>query len=259
MEVVALSSDLEVATVAADVIESIVRRHPEAVVGLATGSTPGPTYRELIRRHQSDQGPDYDRVQVFILDEYVGLAPNHPKSYRQTIARELTDDLGLAPDRVHGPDMSDVREAGSRYESKITGVGGIDIQLLGIGTDGHLAFNEPGSSLASLTRLKTLTPETRRDNARFFACSEDVPRHAITQGLGTIQRARQLLLIATGAAKAGAIAAAVEGPLTSSCPASVIQLHPHATVLVDFDAASGLRRLEYYRHVYETKPDWKSI
>jgi glucosamine-6-phosphate deaminase len=137
--------------------------------------------------------------------------------------------------------------------------GGVDLQVLGIGGDGHLAFNEPGSSLSSTTRIKTLTEQTRRDNARFFGSIDEVPRHVLTQGLGTILRARHLLLIATGVGKAEAVAAAVEGPLTASCPASALQLHPHATVLVDPAAASLLERADHYREVYLSKPDWQGL
>jgi glucosamine-6-phosphate deaminase len=259
MEVVPLPSEDAVATLAADTIEAAVRARPDAVLGLATGSTPVPTYRELVARHRAGVGPSYAAVRVFLLDEYVGLPPGHPQSYRATIARELTDDLGLASEQVHAPDPTDAQRAGAAYEAELEAAGGVDLQLLGIGTDGHLAFNEPGSSLASSTRIKTLTERTRRDNARFFASPEEVPRHVLTQGLGTILRARHLLLIATGPAKAAALAAAVEGPVTASCPASVLQLHPHTTVLVDPAAASGLSRLDHYRDVYAGKPDWQGL
>jgi len=259
MEVVPLSTADEVAALAASTIEALVRTRPAAVLGLATGSTPVPTYAELVARHRAGGGPSYDGVRVFLLDEYVGLPPGHPQSYRATIARELTDDLGIPPDRVRGPDPADVPTAGAAYEAQLREAGGVDLQLLGVGTDGHLAFNEPGSSLASATRLKTLTAETRHDNARFFGSVDDVPRHVLTQGLGTILRAGHLLLIATGEAKAEAVAAAVEGPLTASCPASVLQLHPHATVLLDPAAASLLERADHYREVYEAKPDWQGL
>jgi glucosamine-6-phosphate deaminase len=259
MEVVPLSSVEEVAALAASTIEALVRARPSCVLGLATGSTPVPTYAALVARHRAGTGPSYDGVRVFLLDEYVGLPADHPQSYRATIARELTDDLGVTADRVHGPDPADVRTAGAAYEAELEEAGGVDLQVLGIGSDGHLAFNEPGSSLSSTTRLKTLTEETRRDNARFFGSLDDVPRHVLTQGLGTILRARHLLLIATGAPKAAAVAAAVEGPLTASCPASVLQLHPHATVLLDADAAAGLERVDHYREVYDHKPDWQGL
>ncbi|PWN02262.1 glucosamine-6-phosphate deaminase [Nocardioides silvaticus] len=261
MEVVPRGSAEDVAALAADTIEAAVRARPATVLGLATGSTPLLTYQELIRRHRAGAGPSYDEVRCFTLDEYVGLPPGHPESYRATIARELTDPLGIPPERVQGPDPdgAGLPTAGERYEAALVAAGGVDVQVLGIGTDGHLAFNEPGSSLASLTRLKTLTEQTRQDNARFFGSVDAVPRHVLTQGLGTILRARHLLLLATGAAKAEAVAAAVEGPLSASCPASVVQLHPHASVLVDPEAATGLARREHYREVYDAKPDWQGL
>jgi glucosamine-6-phosphate deaminase len=257
MEVVPLASAAEVGAVAADAIEALVRRRPDAVLGLATGSSPLPAYQELIARHRAGTGPSYDAVRCFTLDEYVGLPDGHPQTYRETIFRECTDGLGIPRERVWSPDPADPRHAGPRYEAAIEAAGGVDLQVLGIGADGHLAFNEPGSSLASATRLKTLTAQTRRDNARFFGSVDDVPRHVLTQGLGTILRARHLLLVASGSAKAAAVAAAVEGPVSASCPASVLQLHPHATVLLDPDAAGALARLDYYREVYAGKPEWQ--
>ena len=261
MEVVPLGSAEDAAVLAADTVEALVRARPAAVLGLATGSTPLPTYRELIRRHRAGTAPSYDGVRCFTLDEYVGLPAGHPESYRATIARELTDPLGIAPDRVLGPDPSPegLATAGERYEEALRAAGGVDLQVLGIGSDGHLAFNEPGSSLGSPTRIKTLTEQTRRDNARFFGRPEDVPRHVLTQGLGTILRARHLLLLATGAAKAEALAAAVEGPLTAQCPASVLQLHPHVSVLADEPAAARLARVDHYRDVYAAKPAWQAL
>jgi glucosamine-6-phosphate deaminase len=259
MEVVPLSSVDEVASLAADTIEALVRARPSCVLGLATGSSPVPAYAELVARHRAGTGPSYDEVRGFLLDEYVGLPPGHPQSYRATIARELTDDLGIAADRVRGPDPTDPSTAGAAYEQALAEAGGVDLQVLGIGSDGHLAFNEPGSSLASTTRIKTLTDTTRRDNARFFGSVDEVPHHVLTQGLGTILRAGHLLLVAAGHGKAAAVAAAVEGPLTASCPASVLQLHPHATVLLDPDAAAGLSRLAHYREVYAAKPDWQGL
>ena len=261
MEVVPLGSADEIAAVAADVFEAIVARKPAAVLGLATGSTPLPTYRELIRRHEAGVGPSYAAVTCFNLDEYVGLAAGHEQSYRATIARELTDGLGIGPDRVNGPDPSPdgLPTAGERYEAQIAAAGGVDVQLLGIGADGHLAFNEPGSSLASRTRIKTLTAQTRKDNARFFDSPDHVPIHVLTQGLGTILQARHLLLIATDEGKADAVAAAVEGPVSASCPASALQLHPPATLLVDPAAAGRLVRLDYYREVYAAKPAWQGL
>ncbi len=261
MEVVLTASPQEAAGLLADAIESLVRRRPDAVLGLATGSSPLLTYQELVHRHRRGSGPSYARVRAFLLDEYVGLPRSHPQSYRATIERELTGHLDVEPGNVASPDgvAEDLVEAGRQYEAAIAAAGGVDIQVLGIGTDGHLAFNEPGSSLASRTRLKTLTARTRRDNARFFAQPDDVPRHVLTQGLGTILEARHLALVASGRGKSAAVAAAVEGPITASCPASVLQLHPHATVLVDEEAGAQLERREYYRETYSGKPPWQGL
>lgn len=143
------------------------------------------------------------------------------------------------------------------YEQAIRAAGGIDLQVLGLGSDGHLGFNEPGSSLSSRTRIKTLTERTRRDNTRFFGDGTDVPHHVITMGLGTIMESRLSLLIAFGRGKAEAVAASVEGPVTASVPGSLLQFHPRAKVILDIEAASALTRLEYYRWVYQNKPDWQ--
>ncbi len=261
MEVVLTASSEGAARLLADAIEALVRRRPDAVLGLATGSSPLLTYRELVDRHRRGSGPSYARVRAFLLDEYVGLPGSHPQSYRATIERDLTSHLDIDPRNVHAPDgaAEDLADAGRHYDAAIAAAGGVDLQVLGIGTDGHLAFNEPGSSLASRTRLKTLTSRTREDNSRFFARPDDVPRHVLTQGLGTILEAGHLALVASGHSKSGAVAAAVEGPLTASCPASVLQLHPHATVLVDEEAGSQLQRRDYYRETYEDKPPWQGL
>src|SRR5262249_38303139 len=163
--------------------------------------------------------------------------------------------LGLNPDAVSVPDglAASLPRACEEYELAIARAGGVDVQILGIGSDGHIGFNEPSSSLASRTRIKTLTEQTRRDNARFFESIADGPRHCVTQGLGTILDAKHLLLLASGLAKADAVAAAVEGPVSAMCPASVMQLHRHATVIVDEDAASRLTLTDYYRSTYDHK------
>lgn len=249
-EVVIVPDAAEAGALAASVIEDVVRRRSDPVLGLATGSTPLTTYAALAARSL-----DLSRVRAFALDEYVGLPPGHPESYRAVIARDAVKPLGLKPDlvRVPGDDGGQLAEAGERYERAIEAAGGIDVQLLGIGRTGHIGFNEPGSSLASRTRLKTLTEQTRSDNARFFASSDDVPKHCITQGLGTILRARRLILLAFGEAKADAVAGAVEGPLAASLPGSVIQLHPDVIVIVDQAAASGLRNVDYYRFAWDNR------
>ncbi len=242
----------------ADEIVRLVRDIPDAVLGLATGSTPLPVYEALRSRLT---GVDVSRVRGFALDEYIGIDPSHPESYRSVIAREVVEPLGLDPRRVRVPDgsLDGIQHAGEDYERAIIDAGGVDLQILGIGTDGHIGFNEPGSSFASLTRVKTLTEQTRADNARFFDSVDDVPRHCITQGLGTILRARHLVLLAFGESKADAVAGAVEGPLTASLPGSAIQLHPHATVVVDEAAASRLAHAGYYRYTFANKPDWQGL
>ncbi|QEW02354.1 glucosamine-6-phosphate deaminase [Microbacterium lushaniae] len=257
-EVVIVPDRQAAGALVADEVARLVRARPDTVLGVATGSTPLPVYEALPERLA---GADLSRVQAFALDEYVGLDPQHPESYRSVIQREVVEPLGLDPRRVHVPDGSaeGIAEAGEKYEQAIAAAGGIDLQLLGIGTDGHIGFNEPGSSFASRTRVKTLTRQTREDNARFFDRVEDVPRHCITQGLGTILAARHLVLLAFGAGKAEAVAGAVEGPVTASLPASAIQLHPRVTVVIDEEAAAGLRFADYYRETYEHKPAWQGL
>lgn len=260
MEVVILPTAAEGAVLVADAVRDLLARRPDAVLGLATGSSPLAVYRELIARHRRGE-LSFARASAFLLDEYVGLAEGHPQSYRSVIRRELTHQADLDDAALHGLDggAQDVRAECRRYEEAIDRAGGIDLQLLGIGTDGHVGFNEPGSSLASSTRIKTLTRRTREDNARFFSGSEEVPRHVLTQGLATIARARHLVLVATGVRKAAAVAAAVEGPVSSSCPASVLQLHPHVSVVLDDDAAERLSLAGYFRETWEGKPAWQAL
>jgi glucosamine-6-phosphate deaminase len=257
-EVVIVADAATAGALVADQIARMVRADPETVLGLATGSTPLPVYEALPSRLA---GVDVSRVRGFALDEYVGLDPAHPESYRSVLQREVVEPLGLDPARVRVPDgsLEGIEHAGEDYERALDESGGVDLQLLGIGTDGHIGFNEPGSSFSSLTRVKTLTQQTREDNARFFDSVDDVPRHCITQGLGTILRARHLVLLAFGEGKAEAVAGAVEGPLTASLPGSAIQLHPHATVVIDEAAASDLRFAGYYRYAFDNKPAWQGL
>jgi glucosamine-6-phosphate deaminase len=257
-EVIIVPDSESAGALVADEIVRLVGERADAVLGLATGSTPLPVYRALKPRFE---GVDVSRVRGFALDEYVGLDPAHPESYRSVITREVVEPLGLDPAFVRTPDGSadGIEHAGTDYEAAIAAAGGVDLQILGIGTDGHIGFNEPGSSFASRTRVKTLTQQTRADNARFFDSIDDVPMHCITQGLGTILGARHLVLLAFGAEKAAAVAGAVEGPVTASLPGSAIQLHPHVTVVIDEAAASALRDAEYYRYAYANKPTWQGI
>lgn len=259
MEIVILGGRRQIGKLAADAIEQLLRRKPEAVLGLATGSSPLPVYDELAARHQ--QGLDFSRASAFALDEYVGLPAGHPESYREVVRREFTNRVNIAAENVHGPDgrADNIPAACEAYEQAIAAAGGVDLQLLGLGTDGHIGFNEPGSSFASRTRIKSLVEQTRRDNARFFNSLSEVPHHVITQGLGTIMEARHVILLATGAQKAQAVRDFVEGPVAAICPASVLQFHPHATVLLDEAAASGLKLADFYRHTYENKPSWQGL
>jgi glucosamine-6-phosphate deaminase len=260
MEVIVLPQPEDVARLAADVIAQVLASRSAPVLGLATGSTPMPLYDELIRRHRED-GLSFKHARAFTLDEYVGLPRHHRQRYAAVIRRGLTDQLDLPEDAVRGPDggADDLLAECDRYEQAIVDAGGVDVQIAGIGSDGHIAFNEPGSALTSTTRLKTLNARTRADNARFFANAQEVPRHVITQGLGTILRSRHLLLLATGESKAAAAARAVEGPLAASFPASVVQLHPHATVLLDQAAGSALEQGEYYAEAWAGRPSWQPL
>ncbi|GAB3265604.1 glucosamine-6-phosphate deaminase [Arthrobacter pigmenti] len=260
MEVVILPGSGAIGAAVADAVEALLRRKPDSVLGLATGSSPLPVYDELAWRH-AGQGLELSSASAFTLDEYVGLPTGHPQSYREVIRREFTNRVDIDPSHVHSPDggAEDIPAACAAYEEAIGNAGGVDLQLLGVGTDGHLAFNEPTSSLASRTRIKTLTEQTRKDNARFFDDPDDVPGHVITQGLGTIMEARHVVLIATGGQKAQAVHDLVEGPVSAICPASLLQFHPHATILIDEAAASGLKLAEYYRYTYEHKPRWQQL
>lgn len=260
MEVVILTGARQIGKLAADAVEALLKRKRGAVLGIATGSSPLPVYDELADRH-STRGLDFSQARAFALDEYVGLEPGHPQSYREVVRREFTGRVNFAEENIRTPDgaAEDLPAACRSYEEAIRAAGGVDLQILGVGTDGHLGFNEPGSSLASRTRIKSLTEQTRRDNARFFAGSAEVPHHVVTQGLGTIMEARHVVLVATGARKAPAVRDLVEGPVSAICPASVLQFHPHATILLDEAAASSLKLADYYRHTYDNKPRWQEL
>lgn len=257
MQVVITTDQRAAGEYAADIVQRRAEEGALRVIGVATGSSPLPVYEALERRAL----PAVRAARAFALDEYVGLPPGHPESYRSVIAREVTDRLGLDPARVEVPDgaVEGLRTAGARYEELIAAAGGVDVQILGIGTTGHIGFNEPTSSLASRTRIKTLAAATRAANARFFADGETVPTHCLTQGLGTILEAGALVLVAQGERKAEAVRQAVEGPLSSRWPASALQLHRRATVIVDEAAASRLELADYYRETFTAKPDWQRV
>ncbi|MGO1290619.1 MAG: glucosamine-6-phosphate deaminase [Brevibacterium linens] len=260
MEVV-IADEYTLAELAADAIERLLRTEASPVLGLATGSSPLRIYDELTTRHKNE-GLSFAHAQAFMLDEYVGIADEHPQRYRNVIDAEIATRVDFAEGAVHGPEGSadDLAAASADYERKIAEAGGIDLQILGIGSDGHIAFNEPGSSLASRTRVKSLTHQTRLDNARFFDGDvEQVPKLCLTQGLGTIMEAKHLVLVATGGNKAEAVHQMVEGPISAMWPATVLQMHPHVTVMLDDAAASRLQLGDYYRHAYENKPEWQSL
>jgi glucosamine-6-phosphate deaminase len=261
MEVVILQDAKEIGVVAADGIGALLRRKPTAVLGLATGSSPLAIYDELAARR--DAGLiSFQQARGFTLDEYVGLAADHPERYRNVIDRVFVSRVDFAPGAVQGPDglAADIPAACAAFENAIRAAGGVDLQVLGIGTDGHIAFNEPGSSLASRTRIKTLTRQTRIDNARFFGDDvESVPTHCLTQGLATIMEARHLILVATGRSKCEAVHHLVEGAVSALWPATVLQHHPHVSVLLDEAAARRLQLIDYYRETYRSKPEWQGI
>ena len=256
MEIIIHSSPETSTQVAARIVARLLREKPAAVLGLATGSTPLRLYRVLINMEL-----DWSMVTTFNLDEYIGLPPDHPQSYHTFMWENLFSHINIDKENIHIPDgnAKDIPEFCGKYEKQIRAAGGIDLQLLGIGTDGHIGFNEPTSSLASRTRIKTLTQQTCRDNARFFGSEQEVPKHVITMGIGTIMEAHMNLLMAFGENKATAIAEAVEGPVTSINPASVLQMHPLVKVCIDEPAASRLKRADYYRWVYENKPAWQTF
>lgn len=258
MEIIILATPADVGTAAARAVARVVERKRDAVIGLATGSSPLAIYSELARRVGAGE-LDFSQASAFALDEYVGIPLDHPQSYHSVIRSEVVEPLGFDPARVRVPDgrANDIEAACVDYEQAIRDAGGIDIQILGIGANGHIGFNEPTSSFASRTRIKTLAPKTRADNARFFSSPDEVPTHCLTQGLGTIMDARRLVLVAQGAGKADAIAAAVEGPVASMCPGSVLQFHEHATVIIDEAAAAKLKLADYYTYTYANKPDWQ--
>ncbi|MDI1250360.1 MAG: glucosamine-6-phosphate deaminase [Lacunisphaera sp.] len=242
----------------ARIIARVVRENPAAVLGLATGRTPLRLYQELIRLHR-DEGLDFSRVTTFNLDEYVGLPATHPQSYRHFMQENLFRHLNLDPARTHVPDgtAADLPTECRAYEQKIAAAGGIDLQLLGLGRNGHIGFNEPTGSLRSRTWVKILSEQTLRDNSAVFGSVEAMPRHALTMGIGTILDARQILLLAFGPTKVPAVAQMIEGPLTAMCPGSALQLHPRAMVILEEESATGLRSTAHYRWIDRHKLAWQ--
>ena len=257
MEIVIRPDADAAAALVAQLIGARVCAKPNLVLGLATGRTMEPLYDQL-----AALGVDFSRSHSFNLDEYVGVPPDNPQSYRRYMNERLFDRINIERDNTHVPDgmAADLGAEVAHYERLIKDVGGIDLQLLGIGDDGHIGFNEPLSALMSRTREKALTPKTRRQNAAMFGGDPDrVPKRALTMGVGTILEAREIILLATGAAKAGILAKAVEGPITAMISASAIQLHPRCKVVLDAVAASALSQKEYYDWIFQNEPEWEAF
>lgn len=256
MEVIVKETYEEVSRAAARVVARVLNAKPNAVLGLPTGSTPLGLYQELIRMHK-DEGLDFSQVTTFNLDEYVGLAKTHPRSYHYFMRENLLKHINIPKQNTYIPSgTTDNYEAFCEwYERRICDCGGIDLQILGIGGGGHIAFNEPSSSLGSRTRIKTLARQTIEDNARFFSSPDEVPIYAITMGVGTILEAREIILLANGENKAQAVANAVEGPVTTMNTAGALQLHRKAMCILDRPAASKLTMLDYYEWIQTKMPN----
>lgn len=259
MEVIIQDNAESASRVGAEIVKKIVTAKQNAILGLATGQTPLLLYRELVRMHRKE-GLDFSGCTTFNLDEYVGLDKDHPASYNSYMRNNLFKHLNIPDDQINIPDgmSDDIPSVCINYEKKIAKLGGIDLQILGIGADGHIAFNEPISSLKSRTRIKTLMKQTKRDNAQFFNGDIDqVPNHVITMGVATIMDSQICLMLAFGEEKAKAIAATIEGPISAMVPASALQMHQNTIVIIDEAAASKLNKTQYYRYVYENKPQWQ--
>lgn len=253
MLVLLKSSYEELSREAARIVASTVRSNPQVTLGLATGSTMLGMYKELVRRHKEER-LDFSRVVTFNLDEYLGLSADHPQSFHRFMRESFFDHVNADAAKIHIPDgkiSGGYEEYCNSYERAIREAGGIELQVLGIGRNGHIGFNEPTSSFASRTRLKVLTDETIEDNRKFFSPDEEMPQCAVTMGIGTILEARKILILATSEAKAEAVERAIEGPITASVTASCLQLHADVTFVIDEAAASRLTQKNYYRRVME--------
>jgi len=256
MRVIITKDYYELSREASVVISSLINKKPGCVLGLATGSTPLGLYRELVRLHKEEK-LSFSSVKTFNLDEYYGLNPSHPQSYRHFMDTNLFRHIDIKPENTFVPEgnikSEEAEEYCRGYEEEIKKNGGIDLQVLGIGGDGHIAFNEPGSSLGSRTRIVALDARTIADNARFFNKAEEVPRFALSMGVGTILEAREIILLAAGSNKAPILAQALEGPITSMVTASAIQFHPRVTVITDEEAACSLARYPYYKFIRDAE------
>lgn len=252
MEVIIQPNHLQIATIAANIIRDAILKKPNLVLGLATGSTPVGLYEALIRMH-TEENLDFSGVTTFNLDEYIGIPLEHSQSYHTFMAQHFFDYVNIPKVNQNIPqNTSDNHESFcASYEDRIICAGGIDIQILGIGTDGHIGFNEVGTSLASRTRIVTLSQSTLHANAiHFNGDVKAVPDMAITMGIATIMEAKQCLLLACGNTKSQAIAKAIEGPITSMVPASCLQMHPNTVAIIDEEASSMLNEVEYYNRSY---------
>ncbi len=231
----------EVGKAAAMIVASEILKKEDCVLGLATGSTPIPTYKEMARMNKEGL-IDFSKVRSYNLDEYIGLAPDHICSYRRFMNEQLFDHINIDKDNTHVPcGIGEDHEADAKaYDEAVEAAGGIDLQILGIGHDGHIGFNEPGDEFVSSTNIVTLTDMTIDANTRFFEKRDDVPRQAITLGNRNIMAAKRIILLATGKDKAPAIAAAIKGNITPKMPASLLQVHPNVQFLLDEEAASLL-------------------
>ena len=258
LEVIIKPDKEQASLLAAKIIAQKIKIKPTAVIGFATGSTPLLLYKELVKMNHAKE-ISFRRITSFNLDEYVGLGPEHPCSFHNEMQKNLFNEIDIPPQAINIPDgqTRDIEAMCSNYETEIRKAGGIDLQILGIGHDGHLGFNEPGSSLSSRTRLKTLSQETLEANSRFFGHKDKVPKHVVTMGLGSIMDADTCLLLAFGASKAEAVYQMVEGPVSASWPATILQHHQKAIVILDNDAATMLKRKQYYLDVYAQKPQWQ--
>jgi glucosamine-6-phosphate deaminase len=251
MKVLVFPTAERAASRAAQLVAEAIASKDRPVLGFATGSTMERVYADLVTRHRNGT-LSFATTTTFNLDEYVGLSPDHEQSYRQTMEKLLFSHVDLDPNACHLPrgDAPDPQAEAERYDAAIRFAGGIDLQLLGIGHNGHIGFNEPTSSLGARTRIKTLTRSTRDANARFFDPPDEVPRYAITVGIATILEAHQAVLLAIGTSKAAAVARMIEGPIGADCPATALQLHPKVTVILDRQAASDLRMIDYYQDIH---------
>ncbi|MGD2295057.1 MAG: glucosamine-6-phosphate deaminase [Candidatus Aminicenantes bacterium] len=254
METIIKNDYNQICSEAVDIIHRKWQRKNDLVLGLATGRTPLGVYAKLIDMNRRGT-MDFSAVRAFNLDEYLGLNEDHPQSFARYMSKNFYSQINMQKENIHRLEGTpkNIDEHCRQFEETIKGVGGIDVQILGIGSNGHIGFNEPSSSLASRTRVKTLTADTIAANRSLFEEEKDIPRFCLTMGIGTIMEAKTILLLAFGQKKSEAIAKSIEGPVTASVPASVLQLHPEVKFIIDDEAASLLSKQDYYNWVYENK------